>query len=54
MIMTEGATQYPFGTFSWLLTAAIILVIFCIMYLYVRRKRKPKHVDKKAGDEGED
>lgn len=52
--MNQGATQYSFGTFSWLVAATIIVVIFCIMYLYVRRKGKPRDIDKKAGDEGED
>jgi hypothetical protein len=52
--MTEGVTQYSFGTFVWIFCAAIILVLFCIAYLYVRRRRKARHVDQKAGDEGQD
>ena len=46
--------KQPFGYFSFTVTLAIIVVVFCIMYLYVRRKKNGKQVDKQAGDEGED
>ena len=51
--MTETAKE-SFGWFSWSVTLAIVVIVFCIMYFYVRRKRSAKHVDQKAGDEGED
>ncbi len=46
--------KHSFGDFSWSVTAVIVIVIFCIVFFYVRRKRSEKHVDQKAGDEGED
>ncbi|BCG48001.1 hypothetical protein GEOBRER4_n2865 [Citrifermentans bremense] len=46
--------QHSFGTFALSLTLFIILAIFCVVYLNIRRKRGPRHVDEKAGDEGED
>ena len=47
--------ERPFGTFSLLITLAIILALFLYVYLSQRRKKTvPKHVDQKAGDEGED
>lgn len=53
--MTETeVVKHSFGTFSWSVTLAIVVIVFCIMYFYVRRKRSSKHVDDKAGDEGED
>jgi hypothetical protein len=59
---TQAQTQPPvqvvkthsFGTFALSLTFLIILAIFCVVYLSIRRKRGPRHVDQKAGDEGED
>ena len=45
---------YTFGTFSWTVTVAIVVVVFCLAYFYVRRKRSSKHVDSKAGDERQD
>lgn len=59
---TQSQTQPPvhvvkphsFGTFSLGLTFLIILAIFCVVYLSIRRKRGARHVDEKAGDEGED
>lgn len=54
MPQTEVVKQ-PFGSFSWWITVAIIAIIFCIMYFYVRRRKpNPPQVDQKAGDEGED
>ena len=53
--MPETAVvKHSFGTFSLVVSLAIIAVIFCVMYFYVRRKGKPKQIDEKAGDEGED
>lgn len=46
--------SHSFGTFALGLTFLIVLAIFCVVYLSIRRKRGPKHVDEKAGDEGED
>jgi Na+/H+ antiporter NhaD/arsenite permease-like protein len=43
-----------FGSFNWTVTAALVIIVFCIMYFYVRRKKSHKHVDDKAGDEGDD
>lgn len=43
--------QHSFGTFSLGLTFLIVLAIFCVVYLSIRRKRGPRHVDEKAGDE---
>lgn len=51
---TTPPARQSFGTFTWSITIAIILAIFCYMYFYVRRQRAPRHVDEKAGDEGED
>jgi hypothetical protein len=53
MPQTE-AVKYPFGWFSLWVTLAIIVIVFCIMYFYVRRKRGAPQIDQKAGDEGED
>ena len=46
--------KYPFGLFSSVVVLAVVLVIFCVVYLYIRKKGRPPQVDKKAGDEGED
>jgi cytochrome b561 len=43
-----------FGSFHWTVVVAIVIIVFCIMYLYVRRKKTAKHVDENAGDEGDD
>ena len=60
-VQTQPQTQVPivvrersFGTFAFGVTFLIILVIFCVVYFVLRRKTAPKHVDEKAGDEGED
>jgi hypothetical protein len=54
MPQTE-AVKYPFGWFSLLVTLAIIVIVFCIMFFWVRRnKRGAPLIDDKAGDEGED
>ena len=50
---TEVA-PHSFGAFSLTVTLIIIVVVFCVVFFYVRRKRSAKHVDEKAGDEGED
>lgn len=53
--MTDAVVvKQPFGYFSFTVTLAIIVVVFCIMYFYVRRKKNGKQVDKQAGDEGDD
>ena len=52
--MPQTEVAQPFWTFNGVITLAIIVVVFCIMYLYVRRKKSTKQVDHKAGDEGED
>lgn len=46
--------KHSFGAFSITVMLAIIVIFFCIMFFYVRRKKSSKHVDDKAGDEGED
>lgn len=46
--------QHSFATFSWWVTFAIILALFCYFFFSIRRRRSPRHVDEKAGDEGED
>jgi hypothetical protein len=48
------AVKYPFGWFSLWITLGIVVIIFCVMYFYVRRKKGAPHIDDKAGDEGED
>jgi LPXTG-motif cell wall-anchored protein len=40
--------------FGWSILLGIVVIVFCLAYLYVRRKKETKHVDQKAGDEGED
>lgn len=55
--MSETAAVKPFGVFAefnWSILAAIVITVFCVMYFYVRRQKGGKHVDKKAGDEGDD
>jgi hypothetical protein len=52
--MPQEVVKHSFGTFSLLCAFTIVLVIFCVMYLYVRRRRASKHIDEKAGDEGDD
>ena len=54
MPQTPMIVQHSFATFSWLFVLAIVAVIFCIMYFYVRRKSRFTHTDEKAGDEGEE
>ncbi|TGU70774.1 hypothetical protein E4633_17430 [Geomonas terrae] len=46
--------QHSFGTFAISVTLFIILAIGLFVYLVLRRQVPPKHVDQKAGDEGED
>jgi preprotein translocase subunit YajC len=53
MPQTE-VVKHSFGAFSFTVLLAIIVIFFCFMFFYVRRKRSSKHVDEKAGDEGED
>ena len=53
-VVPQTVAKHSFGTFSLTVTLAIIIIVFCIMYFYVRRKKSDKHVDEKAGDEGED
>lgn len=44
-----------FGAFSLTVTALLILAIFCVVYFALRRRPgPPRHLDDKAGDEGED
>lgn len=64
---TQSATQQPagtapvtvvkqrsFATFSFGVTLILVLMIFCYIFFRVRRKEHNKHVDQRAGDEGED
>ena len=53
MPQTEVA-KHSFGSFSFTVTLAIVIIVFCIVFFYIRRKKSAKHVDEKAGDEGED
>ena len=46
--------QHSFGTFALSVTLFIILAIALWVYLILRRRVPRKHVDLKAGDEGED
>lgn len=46
--------QHSFGTFALSVTLFIILAVALFVYLTLRRKVPEKHVDQKAGDEGED
>lgn len=46
--------RHSFGLFAIVVALLIILAIFCVVYLSVRKKVEPRHVDDKAGDEGED
>ena len=46
--------ERSFGQFSFFITLLLIAAIFCVVYFSLRRKRSSKHVDEKAGDEGED
>lgn len=46
--------KQPFSTFSFTLTILLVLMLFCYYYFRVRRKEHTRHVDAKAGDEGED
>ena len=52
--MTTVIVQHSFAAFAWLIVLAIVVVIFCIIYFWIRRKGKPPQIDDKAGDEGED
>lgn len=60
---TQMQTQVPatvvvkersFATFAFGVTLLLILTAFCVVYFSLRRKTTRKHVDEKAGDEGED
>jgi tellurite resistance protein TehA-like permease len=53
-VTSEGIVNHSFGTFSWIVCLAVIIIVFCVMYLWVRRKGHAKQIDEKAGDEGED
>jgi heme/copper-type cytochrome/quinol oxidase subunit 2 len=46
--------QHSFATFSFGITLLLVLLFFCYFFFKVRRKEHNKHVDTKAGDEGED
>lgn len=46
--------ERSFGAFSLTVTFLIVLAIFCSVYFVLRRKTTRRHVDEKAGDEGED
>lgn len=46
--------QHSFATFSFGVTLLLVLLIFCYIFFRVRRKEHNRHVDQKAGDEGED
>ena len=53
-VMTDVKWEWFGLTFSWLVVLAIVLVLFVIIYFYIRGKKEPPKVDKGAGDEGED
>lgn len=63
-LQTQTQTQVPatapveskhsFGTFALSVTLFIILAIGLFVYLTLRKKVPGKHVDQKAGDEGEE
>ena len=44
----------PFGLFNWTVTLGIIVIVFCVVYFYLRRNKEGKRVDRNAGDEGND
>lgn len=46
--------EHSFRGLTLTVTLLIILAILCVVYLALRRKNTTKHVDEKAGDEGED
>ena len=46
--------QRSFGNFAFTVILLIVAAVFCYVYFSTRRKRTAKHVDQKAGDEGED
>ena len=46
--------QHSFATFSFGVTLLLVLMIFCYIFFRVRRREHNKHVDQRAGDEGED
>jgi uncharacterized BrkB/YihY/UPF0761 family membrane protein len=46
--------KHSVWAFGWTVTLGIIVIVFCTVYFYARRKKSAKHVDQKAGDEGED
>ena len=50
-VMPQGVVTHSFGTFSWVIVLAIVVVVFCVMYLWVRRKGHPKQIDEKLSME---
>ncbi|WP_236026397.1 hypothetical protein [Geomonas azotofigens] len=46
--------KHSFGTFALSVTLFIVLAIALFVYFTSRRKVDGRHVDQKAGDEGED
>jgi|GEM_PF-4357063 len=54
MPQTEAVTKMAFGWVSVSVIVLILVVLFCLLYFYVRRRSSPKQIDKRAGDEGED
>lgn len=51
---TTVVKQHSFGAFALGVTLFIVIAIGLFVYLTLRRKVPQKHVDQKAGDEGED
>ena len=54
MPQTEAVTKTAFEWVSVSIIVLIVVVLFCLVYFYVRRRDRPKQIDKKAGDEGEE
>ncbi|MBU5637649.1 hypothetical protein KOM00_13015 [Geomonas sp. Red69] len=53
-VPAPAVKQHSFATFALSVTLFIVLAIALFVYLTLRRKVDGKHVDQKAGDEGED
>ena len=54
MPQANEVTKYPFWTFNTFVVLLLVVAVFCVVYLYIRRKSRSTKVDEKAGDEGQE
>ena len=52
--MTDSGWVFMGLKFNWFIVLAFIIVMVFLIFFLVRPKGPRKHVDRRAGDEGED